>query len=356
MIIGIDARELEGKRTGVGRYLEGLLSEWSKIDQRFVLFFKDEIPAHSFLSSSNFKSILVPFPLRKEGWLWEQIALPAALNKEKVDILFSPSYSTSIIGKHRKIVVIHDLSYFRNPSWFSPKEGFRRRFLTKLSVKIAKRIITVSNFVKEEIEKKFKFKGEKIDVIYHGINPLFSFLGEKRENIILTVGAIFQRRNIPLLLQSFSLLEREEWRLIIVGDNRTYPRINIHELVRKMGLEERVKISGYINDKELLRFYNISSIFVSLSEYEGFGLTVLEAMACGLPCLLFYGHSYKEIFADSAYFIHELNVENVKNALSELIINGKLRDEISFKGIENSKKFKIIDCAEKTLESILREK
>lgn len=355
MIIGIDARELEGKRTGVGRYLEGLLSEWSKIDQIFVLFFKDEIPGYSFLSSSNFKSILVPFPFRKEGWLWEQIALPVALRKEKVDILFSPSYSTSIIGKHRKVVVIHDLSYFRNPDWFSRKEGFRRRLFSKLSVKIAKKIITVSDFVKGEIEKKFKFKKEKIDVIYHGINPLFSFLGEKRENVILTVGAIFQRRNIPLLLESFSLLGRDEWRLIVVGDNRTYPRIKIDEIVKKMGLEERVKISGYIDDKELLRLYNISSIFVSLSEYEGFGLPVLEAMACGLPCLLFYGHSFKEIFADSAYFIYELNVENVKNAILELITNGKLRDEISFRGMENSKKFKIKDCAEKTLESILRE-
>lgn len=353
MIIGIDARELEGKRTGVGRYLEGLLSDWSKIDQRFVLFFKDEIPEHSFLSSPNFKNVLLPFPLRKGGWLWEQIALPMVLKKERVDILFSPSYSTPLIGKHRKIVVIHDLSFFRNPEWFSPKEGFRRRFFSKLSMKIAKKIITVSNFVKEEIEKKFKFASGKIDVIYHGINPLFSFLEEKRENIILTVGAIFQRRNIPLLLESFSLIGKEDWRLIIVGDNRTYPRINFYEILRKMGLEERVRISGYINDKELLRFYNISSIFISLSEYEGFGLPVLEAMACGLPCLLFYGHCYKEIFADSAYFIHELNVENVKNAILELIENVKLREEISLKGIENSKKFKSKNCAEKTLESIL---
>ncbi len=353
MIIGIDARELEGKRTGLGRYLEGLLSFWSKKDIQFVLFFKDEIPELPFLSSPNFKKILVPFFLRREGWLWEQLALPIALKKEKVEILFSPSYSTSFLSKQKKIVVLHDVSFFRNPSWFSLKEGLKRRLFSKISVRIAKKIITVSNFVKAEIEEKFRFARGKIDFIYHGVNPYFHFLSEKKENIILTVGAIFQRRNIPLLLEGFSMLGRDDWRLIIVGENRTYPKVNINDLVAKMGVEKKVKIFGYISDAELLKLYNISSIFVSLSEYEGFGLPVLEAMTCGIPCLLFNGHSYRELFHDSAYFINELSPERVGKGINELIINEKLREELSQKGLSHSKKFTLENCAEKTLESIL---
>ncbi len=353
MIIGIDARELEGKRTGVGRYLEGILSYWSKMDQNFVLFFKDEIPELPILSSPNFKKVLVPFWLKREGWLWEQIALPFALRRERVEILFSPSYSTPLIGKQKKVVVIHDLSYFRNPSWFSPKEGFKRRLFSKLSVRVAKKIITVSNFVKDEIEERFNFAKGKVDVIYHGVNPLFYFQNKKRENIILTVGAIFQRRNIPLIVESLSLLGFDNWRLTIVGDNRTYPRINIENIVEKMGMDRLVSIEGYIGDEELLRLYNTSSIFVSLSEYEGFGLPILEAMACGLPCLLFNGHSYSELFSDSAYFVSELSTDAVKKGIYELIKNEGLREELSRKGLENSKRFNLEDCAKNTLRSIL---
>ncbi len=354
MIIGIDARELEGKRTGVGRYLEGLLYFWhNKKDIKFVLFFKDEIPKISFLSSQNLKNVLVPFLLRKEGWLWEQIALPFILKKEKVEILFSPSYSTPFFGKQKKVVVLHDLSFFRDPSWFSRREGLKRRIFSKISARIAEKIITVSNFVKAEIEEKFKFARGKIDVIYHGVNPYFRFLTEKKENIILTVGAIFQRRNIPLLLEGFSMLGRDDWRLIIVGENRTYPKINVNELVDKLGLKKRVEIYGYINDEELLKLYNISSIFVSLSEYEGFGLPVLEAMACGVPCLLFNGHSYRELFHDVAYFIDKLSPESVGEGLNELILNENLRDELSRRGLIHSEKFDLESCAERTLKSIL---
>jgi glycosyltransferase involved in cell wall biosynthesis len=353
MIIGIDARELEGRRTGVGRYLEGLLIHWSKIDQNFVLFFKDEIPELPILNSRNFRKVLVPFFLKKEGWLWEQIALPIALRREKVDILFSPSYSTSLFGRQRKIVVIHDLSYFRNPSWFSMKEGFRRRLFSRISMRVARKVITVSNFIKDEIEGRFGFTKGKVDVIYHGVNPLFHFQNEKREKIILTVGAIFQRRNIPLLIESFSMLGIDDWKLIIVGENRTYPKINIEDIVKKMGMDKLVSLIGYINDEELLRLYNISSIFVSLSEYEGFGLPVLEAMACGLPCLLFNGHSYKELFSGFSYFVNELSSNVVKEGLCELIKDEKLRDGLSLKGLEGSKKFTLKDCAMNTLRSIL---
>lgn len=353
MKIGIDARELEGKRTGVGRYLEGLLKYWSKKEHEFVLFFKNEIPELAILSSPNFKKVLLPFFFKKEGWLWEQTVLPYGLKREKIEILFSPSYSTPLMGKARKTVVIHDLSYFRNPNWFSKKEGFRRRFFTRLSMGKACKIITVSNFIREEMEEKFKFTRGKLEVIYHGVNPFFSPLGMGREKIILTVGAIFQRRNIPLLLEGFSLLAMEGWRLLVVGDNRTYPRIDIDQIVKKMRLDERVKIVGHINDNELLKLYNISSIFVSLSEYEGFGLPVLEAMACGLPCLLFHGHSYRELFSDSAYFVHELSPEEVRKGLKELIMNERLREELSKKGLEHSKNFPLENCAEKTLDKIL---
>lgn len=352
MKIGVDARELEGKRTGVGRYLENLLSFWSKKEQEFVLFFKDEIPELPVLSSPNFKKVLLPF-LRKEGWLWEQVALPYGIKRENIETFFSPSYSIPLRGKVKKIVVIHDLSYFRNPKWFSKKEGFRRRLFSRLSMEKAHKIITVSNFVKDEMERKFEFTKGKVEVIYHGVNSFFSFLGKKREKIILTVGAIFQRRNIPLLLEGFKLIKRDDWKLVIVGDNRTYPRVDIELIVKKMKMDDRVKIVGHINDEELLELYNISSIFVSLSEYEGFGLPVLEAMACGLPCILFNGHSYKELFSESAYFINELSPEDVRNGINELIMDERLREELSRKGLEHSKNFSLEKCAKKTLDKIL---
>ncbi len=356
MIIGIDARELEGKRTGVGRYLEGLLLYWSKLENKFTLFFIYEIPEIPILSSSNFKKVRVPFIFKGEGWLWEQIALPLVAKKEKIDILFSPSYTSPIFSSINRVLTIHDLSYFHNPLWFPLKERFRRRFFSRISAKISKRILTVSTFVRDEIEKRLRIEREKIDVIYHGVHPLFQSIRKKRENVILTVGAIFQRRNIPLLAESFASLKKDDWKLVIVGDNRTYPKMEIKEIIRKFDIENQVELQGYIGNEELLNLYNTSSIFVSLSEYEGFGLPVIEAMACGLPCILYYGHSYKELFDGSAYFIYNLSSYNVKMGINELIINQELREELSSKGMNTSKRFSLENCANKTLDSILKAK
>ncbi|MGQ9618710.1 MAG: glycosyltransferase family 4 protein [Candidatus Aminicenantia bacterium] len=354
MIIGIDARELEGKRTGVGRYLEGLLSFWAKMDMEFVLFFKDEIPEIPVISSKNFKRVLVPFFLKREGWLWEQIALPLYSEKEGINVLFSPSYTAPFFGRFKKILTIHDLSYVKRPDWFSMKEGFRRRFFTKISIRRVERVITVSEFVKDEIMRKYILPHEKVDVIYHGVNPIFRVLNKEKEKFILSVGAIFQRRNIPLLLEALSFLEREDWKLKIVGENRTYPRIDIKEIVKKMRLNQNVEILGYVSDQELLELYNISSIFVSLSEYEGFGLPILEAMACGLPCVLFYGHSYKELFEGAAYFVKELSFKTVKDKIEELIEKEELRKELSEKGLNLARNFSLQTCAEKTIDCILK--
>src|SRR5262245_51894527 len=150
MRIGIDARELGGRITGVGNYLAGLLTQWSSGDagrtHEFLLYAHE--PVQTALNGSRFTYRHVAGP--PNTW-WEQLRLPASVERDKLDVFFAPAYTAPLRLRVPVVVTIHDLSYVAHPEWFRPREGFRRRWLTARSARSAQAVITVSQFSKREI-------------------------------------------------------------------------------------------------------------------------------------------------------------------------------------------------------------
>jgi len=366
--IGIDARELEGKPTGVGRYLRNLLTYWAKENSRdsLYLYSRSSLKGYPFLSSPQFHLHHFSSRLLQSGFYWEQFILPTHLKEDKVDLLFGPGYSLPFRLKCKGAVTIHDVSFEAHPEWFPPRERLRRRFLCRQAVRRADVVFAVSTFTKEEIIRYYRVPEGKIKVVYNCLDPNFRPIANSEqlasfrrkfnltERTLLYAGAIFNRRGIPEVIKAFGEVVKKvpEITLVLVGENRTYPWIDLPALIANLSLENKVKLLGYVNDEDLLMLYNIAEIFIYLSSYEGFGLPPLEALACGTSLILQDIPATREVFGNTTTMLPRAEAPLIVEAIIELLGNKGKREEIVRRGAPLIKRFSYNNTARLTLEHL----
>jgi glycosyltransferase involved in cell wall biosynthesis len=333
MRIGIDARELCGHPTGVGRYVNGLLTAWS-VDPRarnheFFLYTPE--PIDLLLDGHRFFTRTVPGP---GGTWWEQVRLPRAVARDHLDVFFAPAYSTALRHKVPTVVAIHDLSFVAHPEWFSPREGARRRWLVRRSAANARAIVTISQFSSREILELLHIGAERVHVIPPGVTapPCSTAASQSRlrESRALYVGTIFNRRRLPDLIRAFAPIARArpDAALDIVGDNRTYPHQDLRRAIGLESLTSQVQWRPYVSDHELAGLYASARAFAFLSEYEGLGLTPLEALACGIPPVLLDSPVARESCGDAALYVPRGDIKATTEALEGLLFDETRRAEL----------------------------
>lgn len=366
MKIGIDARSLEEEaKTGVARYLGNLLRQFAAIssDNSYILFFKSHIPELDYLKEGCFDLRLIPMGiLPRKKVLWEQFCLPKAL--AGIDVLFSPSYMTPARSPIPTVVTIHDITYEVNQQWFSPKERLKMRTLTKLAAIKAHQIIAVSETTKADIIKHYKVEENRIEVIYEAADPGFIKIDDedklkecrKRYKLetpfILYVGSIFSRRNVPTIIKAIKILKEggRELKLVLIGEERSFPAVDIQGTIWKTGVDKEVTWLDYVDEDDLIKLYNIADVFVYPSSYEGFGLPVLEAMACGTPVVTATGSSLGEVVKDAAVLIDKPeDPEELANAIALVIDDPPLAASLSEKGMKRAGEFSWESAARRTL-------
>jgi len=239
MRIGIDARELCGRATGVGRYLSGLLVEWARDahGHEFVLYAPEEIS--QTLDGRTFARRRVT---GLGGTSWEQFALPKAIAADRLDVWFAPAYSAPLRLNIPVVLAVHDLSFFARPEWFTLREGIRRRWITSRSVAAAARVITISHFSKRELIDRLNVAADRIDVIPPGIAVRRQPLAVSKTPRVLFVGSLFTRRHVPDLIRAFAPIARRhaDAQLDIAGDNRSYPRVHPRVTIADEGIGTQV--------------------------------------------------------------------------------------------------------------------
>ncbi|HEY0875444.1 MAG TPA: glycosyltransferase family 1 protein [Vicinamibacterales bacterium] len=316
--IGADARELLGARTGVGRYLGELMERWTSredaANREFVLY----APEPLALDWPHTRMHVVP---GGRGTWWEQTKLGAAIRADALDVFFAPAYTAPLRLDVPLAVTIHDVSFSRRPEWFRPRERHRRHLLTRSAARRARVIVTVSEFSKTEIAEVYAVPSSRIRVIHNGLTLRAGRSAAAREPMVLYAGSIFNRRRVPDLIAAFAKASETvpDARLVIAGDNRTWPFEDLGGIAAAQRVSERATIRNYVTDAELDDLYSRASVFAFLSEYEGFGFTPLEALGAGVPAVVADTPVAREIYGEAVTRVPVGDIDETARALVRLL-------------------------------------
>jgi glycosyltransferase involved in cell wall biosynthesis len=296
------------------------------------------------------------------GHVWEQVELPRKVSS--ADILWSPA-NTGPLSVPNQVVTVHDLGPLEHPEWFTPSFAAWYGYLIPRLVNRVRLLLTISEFSKNRIVELLKVPEEKVVVIQPGIDtnkfrPRADAVDGARakslslpERYILFVGTLEPRKNLDRLVQA--------WQLIRLSTNAAHTKIEL-VLVGSPGKSFRsidtnrwptdVRMLGYVDDIDLPGVYAGAMAFILPSLYEGFGLPVLEAMACGIPVLVSKNTTLAEVSADAAVQFDPMSVNDIASALCKVIEDNALRQYLRLKGLERAQGFSWDQAAEKVLEVI----
>ena len=381
--IGIDARFYGPIGKGLGRYIQEVVDNVIKMDSYndYVVFLRkdnfDELVIDEF---KNVKKVLVDVQWYS---LKEQLLMPFYIWKEKLDLIHFPHFNVPFFVPCKFIVTIHDLILTKfktvrattlHPFIYELK-NLAYRTIIKRALNKSKRILTVSEFTKNDIIEQFKIKPDKIEVIYEGVANLAkgrdSLFVAKLDNnevlrdydinypFLLYVGNAYPHKNLDFLITSFKKVyeKKNNLRLVLVGKEDYFYK-NIKQLVEKefSNIQDKpVIFSGYVPDDKLEIFYKKALVYVFPSLYEGFGLPPLEAMAKGCPVLSSNVSSMPEILADAALYFNPRDEQDFLNKLDLILKDRDLREKLVKVGEIRCQKFNWWDCAFKTWQIYLQQ-
>ncbi len=371
--IGIDARFYGPVGKGLGRYTQEIVDNILKIDKEndYVIFLRKENFDELLVDkNSNVKKVLTD--LRWYSWK-EQILMPYYIWKEKLDLVHFPHFNVPLFVPTKFIVTIHDLiltkfktirASTKHPLIYNIKNWAYRLVIKRALTKSIK-ILTVSNFTKNDIIEKFKISSEKIKVIYEGVANLSKgrdslFVAKLKEDevlreynianpFLLYVGNAYPHKNLEFLIKCFLKVYKNnnDLRLVLVGkEDYFYKKIKeFRDNFLGPELEDIVIFTAYVPDEKLEILYQEAKLYVFPSLYEGFGLPPLEAMARSCPVLSSNTSSMPEILGEAALYFNPKDESDFLSQLDKILNNNDIRDKMIELGKEQSKKYSWWDCA-----------
>jgi len=346
MKIAVDCFEIVDKATGAGRVIDNILKYLLDLlpEHEFFLFCREHIAGYS---KNHVRQSVIPW---EKGYLrWQNGPFWRGLKKVNPDLLIASNYMLPFFNRWESILIVHDISLIAHPEWYPKRVAMTRGFLLRRSLRKSNLIVVPSEFTKMEIIRLRAAEPDKIKLVSLGVEksfkkcPLEGVLqwkkrkGLENKKIIGYLGSIFNRRNVPELIQATELLRKEfqDLALYLVGKDLSHPPQGIAKLLEK----EWMRWQEFIAEEELPFFYSAIDAFAYLSEYEGFGLPPLEALACGALPVVLNTSSLQEIFKDLAIMVNSTEIEAIKEALKRAITEDRIKQEILNRFSQNRGKF-----------------
>lgn len=363
MKIGLDLRMIDGG-SGISRYITELTQQILTLDKtnQYVLFFNELTP--------QLKSIYEKFghPMIetkiKHYSMAEQLSFVSVLNKENLDLVHFPHFNAPVLYGKKFVVTIHDLTHTKFPGKKTTHMLHRAAYnLTMLNaIKRSNKIIAVSASTKSEVQEYFKVDSNKIQVVYEGYNDAYKVLDREvaqkhvkekfgvTKPYLLYVGVWRRYKNLPALANVFNRLVDQglDIELVLAGEQDPfYPEISSQVL--GIPHKDRIKAVGRVSDEDLNFLYNGCRMFVLPSLAEGFGLTALEAGACGVPIACSDIPTLREVMGQGAEFFDPYNEDNMLDIIGNVISNEHRLEELANAALARSKHFSWKQAAEETI-------
>ncbi|MBU0722205.1 glycosyltransferase family 4 protein [Patescibacteria group bacterium] len=338
----------------------------------------------------NFRVKILKWPFT---YFWTQIRLSYEMLIHRVDILFIPAHTLPIIHPKKSIVTIHDIGFEHFAKLYSsdqigPASGLTSKVLnflaklftwgkfqpnildyhrwsTKFALKNAKIIIAVSEFTKQELVELYKADAKKIKVIYNGFNGQLYRQISDQEKIkqvlnkydiktpyIFYVGRLEKKKNTAKLVEAYAIMRQKfgdiKHKLVLAG-SAGFGFDEVKYIISEFNFEENIIITGWIPEADMPYIYNGAALFVFPSLYEGFGIPLLQAMACRVPIAASNTASIPEVVKNSALLFNPENKQDMAEKMAKLLLDKQLSGELVNRGFARSKDFSLAKCAQETL-------
>jgi glycosyltransferase involved in cell wall biosynthesis len=343
---------------------------------------------------NNFKAKVLRWPF---SYFWTLGRLSFWMISHRPDVLFVPAHGIPLIRPKKTVNTIHDIAFKRETDVYEdnklgPQKGRGRRLInflvrlltagkygasstdylnwsTEYSLKHSDKIITVSQFTKDEIVKVYRLKEERIKVIYNGFNDrLYKKIADEKKigevlnryglsrPYFLYVGRLEKKKNTPRLIEAFVKFkhhnESRREKLVLIGD-ASFGFDEIKYIIHEFGLTDEVVMPGWAREEDVPYIFNGAAAFILPSLHEGFGITLLQALACGVPSIASDIPALRELAGDAALFFNPHDKDDMAKMMEKIATDEKLRVELSVKGQNRAKQFGWEKCAKETLKVII---
>lgn len=357
MLIGLDVSRLGvAQRTGTEHYTWELLAALGQMDRH-----------NQYLLYANRRPRALPplpprFHLRSLPWprLWTHLRLSAEMLLHPPDVLHIPAHVLPLVHPQRSVVTIHDLGYLYYPQAHTLRQRLYLRWSTSWSARHANHLLADSEATKQDLVRFCRVPAEKITVVYLGVSSRFAPTTDGRVTrsvmerygvrppYLLFVGTVQPRKNLRRLIAAFAQADVGEFQLVLAG-KRGWLTAEIDALGARLGVADRVHFTGYVADADVPVLLGGARALLLPSLYEGFGLTALEAMACGTPVLAARSSSLPEVVGDAGLLVDPLDVDDMARGLERIALDDTAWETLQARGLRRVTDWSWSRCARETL-------
>ena len=365
MRIGINYTAALRQKAGIGRYTRGLISALAQFEARhqYTLLVTKDSPLDKLPPwPENFHLKVLPIPERLLTILWHRLYLPLAIDSwaGPFDLFHAPDFVLPPLARAPGLLTVHDLSFMKHPAGAVPRLRAWLNTVAPRSIARARHILADSHSTKQDLEALLGIPPAKISVVGAGVEPRFKPITDQQtltyvrqkynlpERFSLSVGTLEPRKNFAGLIAAFNRIAADLPLLhLVIAGGKGWLYDSIFEAAAQSPAADRIHLIGFVADEDLPALYNLAHLFAFPSHYEGFGIPVLEAMACGVPVVTADNSSLPEVAGEAALLVPATEVEALAQAIYRLYTEPELREECRQRGFLQAQKFTWAEAARK---------
>lgn len=363
--IGVNACVLSERVSGIGRYTHEMLTQLVDRGHEWFLYSHCPIIVGDW-SQPNVRIRVanipeaINVPNRALRLAWAQTVLPYWARHDKVDLFWSPAHNLPHYLSRRiaRVVTVHDLVWKHAGETMRPLARWLDAMQTPAAVRLADRVITVSRHTAQDLVEEIPKAASKVRVVHLGGASLYPAASPEslhpmgiNRPYFLFVGTLEPRKNLYRLLEAYAALpvDIKKNTLLVIAGGKGWGDVNVQAVAARLGLSDCIRVVGYVSEESLATLYTHALFLAMPSLYEGFGLPLLEAMARGTPVLTSDCSSMPEVAGDAGLLVNPHDVRAIANGLLTLIMNEKLRHDLTQRAQANAGRFSWQKATDETL-------